>query len=163
VSEHKPVTLKDSTTAALLAWLVPGLGHVYQGRFAKGIIFFVCLMGTFVWGLYLGEWKSVYWTWDDRKPLVGGLFRLGMGLPPLPALLQSFRPEGAGLPLLGKFQAAPSRAELQELHARLNRRWHIAEVYTWIACLLNIMAILDAYGGAAHRSEHEAVEEPAHA
>src|SRR5881628_3578948 len=63
--------LKDPFTAAVLAWLVPGLGHVYQGRTIKGIVFFLFLMGTFVAGMYLGEWKTVYWSWDpDRKPIV---------------------------------------------------------------------------------------------
>jgi hypothetical protein len=144
-------THRDPSTAAILAWLVPGLGHIYQGRVLKGIVFFAALMGTFAFGMYLGEWKVVYWAWDDRKPVVEGICRVGMGLPCLPALLQSFDRSGAGLPILGRFQAAPSSAELQELNARLNRTWDVAKIYTMIACLLNVLVILDAYGGPAER------------
>ena len=40
------VELKDPMIAALLAWLIPGMGHFYQGRFAKAILFFVCISET---------------------------------------------------------------------------------------------------------------------
>ena len=151
VSSNPP--LKDPFTAAVLAWLVPGLGHFYQGRFAKGLLFFICIMGMFGWGMYLGEWKVVYWSWDaKRRPLLEGLCRLGVGLPSLPSYLQSFRKDGEGLPLIGQFQAAPSDAELQELSARLNRTWDIAKIYTMVATLLNVLVILDARYGPAEPS-----------
>ena len=35
------IDLKEPWIAALLAWLMPGMGHVYQGRTGKGILFFV--------------------------------------------------------------------------------------------------------------------------
>jgi len=158
------VPLHDTFTAGLLAWLVPGLGHIYQGRTAKGVLFFVTLMGTFLWGMYLGEWKVVYWAWDERKPVVEGLCRLGMGLSSLPSIVQSFRDDGRGLPLIGRFQAAPSAAELQELNARLSRTWHIAQIYTMIASLLNVLVILDAQSGPselAFARRREPTEEPA--
>jgi len=161
-SPSDPIPLKDPFVAGLLAWLVPGLGHIYQGRVAKGVFFFVCLMSAFVYGMYLGEWKVVYWAWDDRKPVIEGLCRMGMGLPSAAAIVQSFRPADARLPVLGDFQAAPSKAELQELNARLNRTWHIAQIYTLIASLLNILVILDARGGPAESPipEHEPNPEP---
>ena len=152
-TEPHPIQLKDPFIAAVLAWLIPGLGHIYQGRVAKGVVFFLCLMGTFVFGMYLGEWKVVYWAWDDRKPVVEGLCRLGMGLPSLPSILQSFHKDGDGLPILGKFQAAPSSAELQELNARLSRTWNIAQIFTMIASLLNVLVILDAQGGPAELAQ----------
>ena len=52
--------LKDPVLAATLAWLIPGLGHWYQGRRSKALLFFVCILGTFVFGLYLGEGRVVY-------------------------------------------------------------------------------------------------------
>jgi hypothetical protein len=155
--EMQTMPLRDPFFAAVLAWLVPGLGHVYQGRVVKGLLFFVCLMGTFLWGMRLGEWRVVYWAWDDRKPVVEGLCRLGMGLPSLPSLLQSLssldsmRDENNGLPIIGQLQATPSRAELDELNARRSRLWSIAQVYTMIASLLNILVILDAHGGPAEQ------------
>ena len=44
------IDLKDPRLAAFLAWLVPGLGHIYQGRTGKGVLFFVCIVGTFFYG-----------------------------------------------------------------------------------------------------------------
>ena len=54
------IELKQPMIAALLAWALPGLGHVYQGRTGKGLLFFVCVLGTFFYGLYLGGGKVVY-------------------------------------------------------------------------------------------------------
>ena len=51
--------------AALLSYLVPGLGQVMQGRIAKGMLFFTCLYGLFFYGMYLGSWRNV-WLADCR-------------------------------------------------------------------------------------------------
>jgi hypothetical protein len=54
---------------ALLSYLIPGLGQVYQGRILKGLIFFVCLWGLFFYGLYLGQWQNVYFPPErDKDP-----------------------------------------------------------------------------------------------
>jgi hypothetical protein len=47
-------------TAALLSYLVPGLGQIQQGRYAKGALFLVALLGLFFFGMYLGSWQNVY-------------------------------------------------------------------------------------------------------
>ena len=54
------IDLKDPRLAAFLAWLVPGLGHIYQGRTGKGILFSVCILGTFFYGMYVGGGRVVY-------------------------------------------------------------------------------------------------------
>ena len=46
-----PMPLKDPLVAGILAWLIPGAGHFYQGRWAKGILYLVCILGLFLWGL----------------------------------------------------------------------------------------------------------------
>ena len=94
---RESINLKDPVLAAFLAWLIPGLGHLYQGRFAKAALFFVCIMGTFVYGLYLGGnselgWgRVVYASWrtDDRRLYY--LSQVGIGLPAMPALVQASR------------------------------------------------------------------------
>ena len=58
---RQTVDLKDPALAGFLAWLVPGLGHLYQGRRAKAALFFVCIMGTFIYGCYLGGSKELGW------------------------------------------------------------------------------------------------------
>jgi hypothetical protein len=40
--------------AAVLSYLVPGLGQIYQGRVGKGVLFLVCIYGLFFYGTYLG-------------------------------------------------------------------------------------------------------------
>src|SRR5207244_4170491 len=44
-----------SFLAAFLSYLFPGLGQIYQGRIAKGVLFFVCIYGLFFYGMYLGS------------------------------------------------------------------------------------------------------------
>ena len=59
------IDLKDPRLAAFLAWLVPGLGHIYQGRTGKGVLFFVCIVGTFFYGMYIGGGRVVYASTAD--------------------------------------------------------------------------------------------------
>jgi hypothetical protein len=55
--------------AALLSYLVPGLGQIYQGRIGKGVLFLVCLYTLFFYGMYLGSGKNVYlYTPDPKHP-----------------------------------------------------------------------------------------------
>src|SRR3954471_2664674 len=88
------IDLKDPRLAAFLAWLVPGLGHIYQGRTGKGVLFFVCIVGTFFYGLYIGGGGVVCASpanvfsmqfLHDRWQYV---CQVGAGLPALPALVQ---------------------------------------------------------------------------
>src|SRR5438132_10808528 len=51
---------ENGPLAALLSYLVPGLGQIYQGRVGKGVLFFVCIYTLFFYGMYLGSWKNVY-------------------------------------------------------------------------------------------------------
>jgi len=101
------IDLKDPRLAAFLAWLVPGLGHFYQGRTGKGVLFFVCILGTFFYGLYIGKGRVVYAS-TEPIPSRGFLAerwqyvcQLGVGLPALPALVQRHRVVNGNPPLFG--------------------------------------------------------------
>jgi hypothetical protein len=59
------IDLREPNFAALLAWVWPGLGHIYQRRYAKGVLFMVCILGTYFFGLALGEGKVVYASWNQ--------------------------------------------------------------------------------------------------
>ncbi|NOX56775.1 MAG: hypothetical protein GXP27_20505 [Planctomycetes bacterium] len=85
------VDLKNRYLAAVLAFLVPGLGHFYQRRWFKGAIYSVCILTTFFWGMHLGRWKIVYFRWERGNKTVGYLSQVCVGLPALPALIQSWR------------------------------------------------------------------------
>jgi hypothetical protein len=162
--ETVEIELKDPLLAAFLAWLVPGAGHLFQGRIGKGLLFFVCIIGTYSFGFYLGEGRVVYASMrleDRRLPY---FCQIGVGLPALPALVQAQRTRQGKAPLFGGFMAPPNlhqsvrakdlsgRAvlhpnELAEWHYRLHSFFELGTVYTMIAGLLNILAIYDAWAG----------------
>ena len=53
-------------------------------------------------------------------------------------------------PFLNWFQAPRDNEELDRMHNRLSQKFDIACVFTWVAGLLNIMAIWDAFDGPAY-------------
>ena len=53
-------------------------------------------------------------------------------------------------PFLNWFQAPRDNEELDRMHSRLSQKFDIACVFTWVAGLLNIMAIWDAFDGPAY-------------
>ena len=85
------INLKNSYLAAFLAFLIPGAGHAYQGRYLKALIYSVSILGLFVWGMSLGDWKVIYFRWQPKEKTIGYLSQVLIGLPALPALVQSNR------------------------------------------------------------------------
>lgn len=174
------VDLKNPALAGVLAWLVPGLGHFYQGRTAKGIVFCVCILSTFTYGVYLGgssEWglgRVVYASWRPGQRRLPYLCQIGAGLVAMPALLEAQRAADGKKPLFGGFMAPPRPVDdpnagrrrealfeqptLDELHKTLHRYFDVGTAYTMIAGLLNVLAIYDACCGpviAENRREEE--------
>ena len=88
---NSKVELKNPWAAAILAYLIPGTGHLYQGRIFKGVLYSVCILGSFFWGLHLGDWKIVYYRWEPDDRRLGYLSQVLVGLPALPALIQARR------------------------------------------------------------------------
>jgi TM2 domain-containing membrane protein YozV len=156
--EVNPVELKDPLLAAFLAWLIPGAGHFYQGRTAKGVLYAVCILGTFFYGLlFLGDGRVVYAAWKPDAFRFPYLCQIGVGLPALPALVQAQRARSGKGKLFGSdFMAPPaprpneqSPGELDQWHYELHRFFELGTVYTMIAGLLNFLAIYDAWRGPA--------------
>ena len=58
-----PISIRNPATAAFLAWLIPGLGHYYQGRKGKAFLYAFCILGLYCLGMLMGEGKIVYWRW----------------------------------------------------------------------------------------------------
>ncbi len=85
------VDLRDPWLAAVLTWLIPGLGQWYQRRRAKAVLFFLCIMGTYAFGLYLGDGRVVYASLRPEDRRLPYLCQVGVGLPSLPALVQAQR------------------------------------------------------------------------
>lgn len=266
------VPLKNPIVAGILAYLIPGAGHWYQGRRFKATIYSVCILTIFIWGMILGNWQPVYSQlayraraesvqFEESIPPMKFSFGYGaqflVGVPALPSLIQEARfrdeevetdllsteinsqfsgliregndsaesarlirgqisvspvnPEGSqeitgtlmttgpdgepaeyglggsieigravfGSPrreircsvvskggvelseptsiqgtvdrsFLNWFQAPRDTHELDRLHGDLSRNFDIACVFTWIAGLLNLLAIWDAAAGPAY-------------
>lgn len=157
-----PVPLRNRYLAAFLAWLVPGSGHIYQGRTAKGILYGLCILSLYFLGFALGDGKIVYWRWvnpmqnPDKFCLhyVGQFF---VGLPALPALVQSTLNHYGLQPILGGFMAEPSQNVINGLQ-RYGKLIEVGTIYTTVAGLLNVLAIYDAFDGPAY-AELDDVEE----
>ncbi len=62
------IDLKNRWLAGALSLVAPGLGHLYQGRTGKGVLFMACVLGTFLYGLYIGGGKVVYASVPGQKP-----------------------------------------------------------------------------------------------
>lgn len=163
------IQLKDPVIAAVLALLWPGLGHLYQQRIGKGLLFMACILGTFAYGCCLGEGRVVYASFsgseeDRRLPF---LAQMWVGLPALPAVIQRYRADNSNppfsrKPLWGGFQAPPRPSRTWETgeapkdkndwtvshwSKHLGYRFEIGTVYCMIAGLLNLLVVFDAAGG----------------
>lgn len=75
-----PGVLAHAGLAAGLAWLVPGLGHVYLRRFGRGILFFLLVMTALVVGYLL---QGELYRPQQGKPLstLATLGAMGVGVP----------------------------------------------------------------------------------
>ncbi len=158
------IDLHQPKLAALLSLILPGLGHIYQGRTGKGLLFFICIFGTFLYGLYLGGGKVVYASIPGEPQYRWQYWcQLGVGLPATPALIQRHRVLHHRQPLWSNLMAPPrlEPTDTQDDSKRLSTqpnelaKWivdrhpnfELGTVYTVIAGLLNILVICDAYAG----------------
>lgn len=170
------VPLKNRSLAAFLALLLPGLGHVYQGRTGKAILYMSCILGLYFVGFALGEGQNVYWAWvsplrDTERFRLHYLGQFWVGLPAWPALIQATLIHYGQVPLFNGFMSPPLldpsmqgelRDVMQEVARRINALHQkygglkeIGDIYTTVAGLLNILVIYDAFEGPAHQEPPE--------
>ncbi len=163
--------VKLDPLAALLSYLIPGLGQIYQGRVGKGLLFFGGLYLLFFYGMWMGQWRNVWLPEADQLPNVAiagqnlegvakaisyrpqFLGQFWIGTAAWPAVYQYVvydRTKDAG-PLFGKFERTPDEKELNDLQRNGNKRWDLGWVYTVIAGVLNLLVIYDAFAGPMFR------------
>lgn len=107
-------------TGVLFGWLVPGLGHILQGRVARGVVAFALVVGLFALGTVLAEGTNLdrtrhFYYW-------------------------------AGQAFLGPVAFG---AELANGHPMMSERPEYADagvMLASIAGMLNVMLLLDVYG-----------------
>jgi len=150
-----PVPIENPYKAAFLAWLCPGLGHLYQGRTGKGILYAACILSLYFVGFAMGEGKIVYWRWvnplhNPEKFCLHYVGQFFVGLPALPALIQATLGYYGLDPVFWNFMGEPPQNVINGLHPRLGKLVEVGTIYTTVAGLLNILAIYDAFEGPAY-------------
>ena len=111
----------------LASWLVPGAGHLWQGRRQKGLVFLIALPVMFAIGLWL---NGRLFPLQPSEPLVflGAIANRGIGLPYFVARLLD---AGAGLVTASSYE--------------------YGNTFLMTAGLLNFLVMLDAFDVAVGR------------
>jgi hypothetical protein len=111
----------------LLSWLVPGAGHLWQGRRQKGVIFLIALPLMFLIGLWL---QGRLFPLELSEPLVflGAIADRGIGAP---YFLARFMDAGGGTVTATSYE--------------------YGNTFLMTAGLLNFLVILDAFDVAMGR------------
>ena len=172
---HEPVEafdtnqLKNPFLAAFLAWLVPGLGHWYQNRKEKAVLFFVCIMSVFLFGCYLGSdseygiARVVYAKWNKGEKRLFFIPQAFIGLAAIPAVLQENHVKQGLPPRWGGFMAPPNSPSadkpknnptFNDLQHRFARYFELGTIFTVIAGFMNILVVFDAVSGPVIESEN---------
>lgn len=173
LDEIKTIPLKNRWLAAFLAWLCPGLGHFYQGRIAKGLIFFCTLTPLLVAGLWMGSYwggeethrlcfaKNAYFQWQPGSRRLYFFPQALNAAVAVPAVIQAKVVQNGSLPLWNGAFAPPALSTLQSQEGRIVRpslnaillRLHswfeMGSIFVAAAGLLNLLVIFDALCGPA--------------
>jgi hypothetical protein len=131
VSDSRAPAAPDAfrgVAAALMAWLWPGLGHLFLRRRAKGLVLMAAILALFVLGVLMKSRLQLYLGFEDPLALLFSLAQMGVGAPYLLARLLGYE---AGL------VTAPS--------------YEYGNTFTAVAGLLNILVLLDALDTARGR------------
>ncbi len=116
----------------LLAWLVPGAGHLALRRFWPALFVALGVVPLFLLGMYLTGWENVSWT---RHP-----FYFVLQAP-------------AGLPA-----AIGALLTRETLPDRVMPHGTVGTLYSAVAGLLNLMAIADVWARAQRGDPEDAAQ-----
>jgi hypothetical protein len=114
--------------ALILAWLVPGAGHLYLGKRGKGLVFLFCLLTLFVLGLALDSRLQLHLGFDDPLGFIVSVAQMALAGPYVIARYLGFSE--------GQVTAVT---------------YEYGTTFTAVAGLLNILVILDAHDTATGR------------
>jgi|SRR6185436_13672911 hypothetical protein len=140
------------TAAALVAgWLVPGAGHAVLGRFRRGAVFFLLIMGSFGLGLANEGRLALY---SSREGFLTGLQLVAnLGVGPADAFArESVYGEAAYVLPEQSDPAYPPRIET----FRARQRSAISAygtAYLWSAGLMNLLLLMDVWDIAKRRKD----------
>lgn len=135
--------------ACLLAWLVPGGGHLYLSKRAKGLIFLVIVLLTFTTGLAL---QGRVYLANGEQPLSYLATFANLALGPLDLIGRQASYDR----ILYMFPSESNRLLYQEILERTRSRilsltHEYGTTFVLTAGLMNILLILDAFDIAIGR------------
>jgi len=159
--ESFDIDLRNPFFAGLLAWLMPGLGHFYQRRYHKALIFFLCIIPTFIAGCALassteaGMARNVYWSWRSADMRYWWLVQAPLGIAAIPSWIQASQINSGQTPLFGNFMAPPrlhpgDRSGISPVLDTIRQKmphYELGTYLTVIAGLMNLLVIFDAVDG----------------
>jgi Family of unknown function (DUF6677) len=130
VNESKAVGSRSPLVAAAMAWVFPGLGHLYLGRKKRAIIFALIVAACFGLGL---SFEGRLYTIESGQPLtILATFAVyGTGLLNIAARMFSGNPGGTVLAVTYEYGCA----------------------YLLTAGLMNLLLMLDAWDIATGRKK----------
>jgi len=104
--------------AGVLAWLVPGMGHIFLGYRSRGVVICAAIIITFLLGLLLGSVEMV----DPQNSRAWFCAQIFCGIPTIvTALIQN-----------------------PNVMMGYGKGVDLGQVYTGLAGLLNLLCVLDA-------------------
>ena len=123
-----PARPAAAVPACLLAWLLPGAGHLYLRRTGKGLILLGAILALFLLGVAQDARLQPYLGFDDPLAMLRSLAQMAMGLPYFIARMLGF-----------------------EAGQVVSVTHEYGNTFTEVGGLLNILVILDAFDTAMGR------------
>lgn len=136
--EPRPFPLARRTVAVIVAWLVPGAGHLVLGKRGRALLFFLTIVGAFIFGLILNG--HLYWPTPDPT----ATFRFD-----LITVLWCLAQIGSGLCYGASYVLGLGTAAIPQ--AAASPTFEYGNTFMFLAGLLNYLVIHDAFDIAAGR------------
>lgn len=135
-ADLKPYPMATRVIAVVLAWLVPGAGHLVLGRIGRGLLLLVLLVGSFYFGLFLHGKLYVPVAADPPSPIHFDLI----------SILWSFAQVGAGLCYVVAHAIGLGVTGRPE-----SPTYEYGNTFMFLAGLLNYLVMIDTFDIAAGR------------
>jgi len=132
----RPYPAARRVAAVLLAWLIPGAGHIVLGKIGRGLLFMIVLTGTFIMGLALHG--RLFWPTAADPPSALHF--------DLITVLWFLAQAGSGLCYIVSFLLGFGTTPQPEAAT-----FEYGNTFLFLAGLLNYLLVYDAYDIAAGR------------
>jgi hypothetical protein len=119
----------QAVAAGLLAWVFPGLGHLYLRRYGKALVLMAAILALFVLGVAMDSRLVLSAGLEDPLAFLFSLAQMGIGAPYVVARYLGYGGQEGALELL-RLAKSPS--------------YEYGNTFTAVAGLLNVLVVLDA-------------------